>query len=320
VHSGIAVPMLVDLALLGLGAVLLYVGAEGLVKGAAGLGVAFGMRPVVVGLTIVAYATSMPELAVSAAAALRGSSAIALGNVVGSNIANIGLVLGLATLIAPARERAALTRGALPSLALTTVVTPLLMMNGVIGRLEGVLLLAGAAAFTFLTVRGAGRTSTAEDAGEKPKSKLWLVGLTLGGLALLVGGGEVFVRGAVGVAEDLGMSERVVGLTIVAVGTSLPELAASVVGALRGHTAMIVGNVIGSNIFNVLFILGATGTIRPIGGSIFDMRLELLALAVAVVLALLFLRGGRPLVRLEGAVLVAGYAGFLIALALGVTL
>lgn len=304
-----------------LGLVLLYVGAEWLVKGAAGLARAFGVRPLVVGLTVVAYGTSAPELVVSTLAALEGRGAIAVANVVGSNIANIGLILGLTALISPPVVDRALIRREVPVLVLAAVLAPLLLWNDHIGRAEALGLTLGAVLFTWWTVATAKKVppvsqfreevgeEVAEEAGTGSRPKL--AGFAVFGLAVLIGGGKVFVDGAVGLALALGMSERVVGLTIVAVGTSLPELAASVIAALRGHPAIAIGNVVGSNIFNMLLILGASGLIRP-----FDVSFEALRVDAYVMIAFslgvaVLLRSERRISRAEGGVLLAAYGGYL---------
>lgn len=314
-------PVILDLLRLGAGAVLLYLGAEWLVKGAAGLALALRMAPSVVGATIVAYSTSAPELTVSVAAALDRRSAIALGNVIGSNIANLGLILGVTALIAPPRVGRGLIRRELPALAASAVLPVLLLRGGVISRLEGVALLLGAGAFSVWMLRaqrtGNAEPSSAPRAGEPPKRKLALAALALVGLAALVGGGKVFVDGAVALARAVGMSERTVGLTIVAVGTSLPELAASIVAALRGHSDLAIGNVVGSNIFNVLLILGATAVVHPVEGSLSALELDLAVLGAMTLAAVIMLRTGRVVRRWEGALLVTGYAVFIVALAAG---
>jgi cation:H+ antiporter len=319
--------MLLDLGMLVIGIVLLYFGAEWLVEGSAGLARSMGVRPLVVGLTVVAYGTSAPELVVSLLASLEGRSAIALGNVVGSNIANIGAILGVTALISPPRVEPTLIRRELPVLVASALLVPLFLLDGGISRLEGTLLLAGAVGFTLLTLRLAKeipvsaptlRTEVraeveAEAAtGSRPK----LVGLSGVGLVGLVAGGKLFVDGASAVALALGMSERVVGLTIVAVGTSLPEMAASVVAALRGHSSIAIGNVVGSNIFNVLLILGGAAVANPIAGTLSGLRLDMAVLMGFSLAAVLLMRGARHVSRVEGGLLVASYAAFLGVLAL----
>lgn len=250
-----------------LGAALLYFGAEWLVSGSVRLARTLGIRPLVIGLTVVAWGTSAPELVVSGAAALRGSADIALGNVIGSNLANLGLILGLTALIAPPIVDGGLVRREVPVLVGTTFLLPLLLLDGKISRTESLALLVGALLFTIWTVRQSGvvegpseeeiasralgevsRGSEGIGNGPQRAPRLPAVALAVAGLVLLVAGGTVFVDGAVGLARAVGISERVVGLTVVAVGTSLPELAASVVAALRGQSSLAIGNVVGSNI------------------------------------------------------------------------
>jgi len=312
--------MPLDLVRLPAGILLLYFGAEWLVRGSAGFAFAMGMRPLVVGLTIVAYGTSAPELVVSVAAALEGHSALALGNVVGSNIANLGLILGVTALISPPAVEKTLARREVPILVVTALLCPFLLADGWIGRVDGALLLLGAIAFTIWTLRvaapapppsaesggGEGRTSRA--------SLLRLIGLAALGLAVLLAGGKVFVDGATGVALAFGVSERLIGLTIVAIGTSLPEMAASLVAAIRGHPSIAVGNVVGSNIFNMLLILGAAGLVRPIEGSFSVIGFDVGVMVGFTLAGALLLRCERRISRLEGALLVAAYAAFLITL------
>jgi cation:H+ antiporter len=318
-----------DLVLLAGGGGLLYFGAEWLVKGAAGLATAFGMRPLVVGLTVVAYGTSAPELSVGIAAAFEGKSAIALGNSVGSNIANLGLILGLTALVSPPRVEAGLIWRELPVLVGTSLMPVLLFYDGLLGRLEAAGLVLGAAVFTVWMLRGAGgriKTGAAEAALASPQqqpaqphtSKARLVALAVIGLAVLVAGGKLFVDGAVGLARAAGMSDRVVGLTVVAIGTSLPELAASLVAAMRGHSGIAVGNVVGSNIFNVLLILGAAGLVRPMEATLGAVRLDLAVLVGMTVFGAIALRTERTIRRWEGGLLVVAYAAFLFALGRGV--
>jgi cation:H+ antiporter len=311
----------VDALRLAFGALLLYVGAESLVKGAAGLALAMRVRPFVVGVTVVAFGTSAPELTVSLAAALEGKSAITLGNVVGSNIANLGFILGATALISPPRVESTLIRREVPVLVGSALLVPLMLVDGAIGRADGTALCAFALAFTLWVLRSgrvAGDAATEAVAAAAPSrwgGKATLAVLALVGLAVLVGGGKVFVDGAVGIARHVGMSERVVGLTIVALGTSLPELAASLVAAARGHASIAVGNVVGSNIFNVLLILGVTGLVRPIEGSLATMKVDLAVMGGMTLLGAAAMRSERSVRRVEGAVLLAGYVGFLIALA-----
>ncbi|MBI2395015.1 MAG: calcium/sodium antiporter [Deltaproteobacteria bacterium] len=308
------------------GLILLYVGAEWLVKGAAGLARSFGVPALIVGLTVVGYGTSAPEMTVSVIAAFRGSSAIALGNVVGSNVANLGLILGLTALIAPPSTDGTLVKRELPLLLVTCALLPLALWDGVISRFEGLSLLGIAAAFTAWLVRDGRRSppgeeaaatmeQAAEAAGAPPgERRAWLVFYAVAGLALLVLGGETFVRGAVGVARRFAIEDRVVGLTVVAVGTSLPELATSLVAAKRGHSDLALGNVVGSNLYNVLLVLGATAAIRPVEGQLAAFQLEILVMIAMTLVGAVAMRTRRTLSRWEGAVLLSSYVAFLAAL------
>ena len=310
--------MLLNLGLLLLGGTLLYFGAEWLVRGGAGLARAFEVSPLVVGLTVISYGTSAPELAVSMLSGLDGKPQIALGNVIGSNIANIGLILGVTALIAPPRVDGSLARRELPVLLVASLALPLILVHGLAGHLVALGFVAGAIGFTYAALRWARPDAQPDDepGGDQPATanRLVLSGLAVLGLALLLGGGKVFVNGAIGLAHHFGMTERVIGLTVVAIGTSLPELAASLVAALRGHSELAIGNVIGSNIFNVLLILGATGLVAPLHGSLHAMRLDLGTMLALTVFCIWSLRRSRRVTRVEGALLTAGYCGFLVAL------
>ncbi len=317
--------MLADVALLLVGSLCLYLGAEWLVKGAAGLARAMGVTPLAVGLTVVAYGTSAPELVVSTVAAHAGQTDIALGNVIGSNIANLGLILGITALISPPHVGPTIWRRELPIALGAMLAIPLLLLDGGISRTEGVVLLGGALSFTLAALHWSGRDRAAEPIEERPSdsvrveidpvlsdSRAKLGAFAVLGLAALVIGGKVFVTGAVGMASRLGMSERVIGLTVVAVGTSLPELAASLVAALRGHSEIAVGNVLGSNIFNVLLILGATALVHPIAASLSSVRIDLSALGILTVVSVYSMRTKRRISRPEGVVFLVLYAAFVL--------
>lgn len=327
--------MLRDIAFLAFGVAALYFGAEWLVRGSAGLARSFGVSALVVGLTVVSLGTSMPELVVSAGAALEGKSDIALGNVVGSNIVNIGVILGLTAIISPPRVERGMILRELPVLFLATAAVPVFLVDGVLGRIEAALLLAGALAFTYFLIAASRRGAvehSVEDEAEileeleervlhdldlSPGARLKLGAIGLVGLGVLILGGKLFVDGAVGIASRVGMSERVIGLTVVAVGTSLPELAASLVAALRGHSDIAVGNVVGSNIFNLLLILGGAALISPIAGSLDVYALDFAVVGVMTLLAVVFLRTERVIRRWEGVLLTVIYVGYLAALIVG---
>lgn len=308
-----------DITYLLVGGLILYLGAEWLVKGSAGLAHSFGIKPLIIGLTVVAYGTSAPELAVSTAAILEDSSAIVLGNIIGSNIANIGLILGITALIAPPAVDSRLIRREIPVLLLSSAAVPLCLLDGTVSFFEGLLLTGVAVLFTVYTLFVASDSDGESLVTELPKgeSRARLAMLTVIGLALLVGGGKLFVDGAKGMALALGMSERLVGLTVVAVGTSLPELAASVVAALRGYSSLAIGNVVGSNIFNVFLILGVVSTIGPVSGQLGALQVDLYFLGGVTVVGMILMRGQRRISRAEGIVLLVGYVAFVVMASLG---
>ncbi len=303
---------------------LLYFGAEWFVGGASALALALRVPQLLVGLTVVAYGTSAPEIIVGVQAARAGHGEVALGNVVGSNIANIGLILGIAALIRPARVDEALRRRELPVLVASTMVVPLLFLDGVVSLWEagGLLLVAvGYTAWMIRAARGASRAAVegdakaageAADAAGAPKAggALRAAATAVVGLVVLLGGGNLFVEGAVSAARSLGMSDRLVGLTIVAVGTSLPELVTSVIAARRGHSDLAVGNVVGSNIFNTFLCLGAASIAGTVAAPLCTIWIDLVALFVMTGMGAAFIRTERTISRLEGGVAVALYAAF----------
>ena len=318
--------MLLDAVMFAGGLVALYFGAEWLVRGAARLARALGISAIIVGLTIVAFGTSAPELVVTVLAAGRGQSDVAVGNVVGSNIVNIGLILGLSAAMSIIRIQARLILREMPIMIAAAIGLIALGADGIISRLDGLLLFAGLIAFVLYMLRAA-RLGAAplleaefqeyeEETGMIPTGAgrgrdLLLIGA---GLVSLVIGAELLVRAAVSFARAAGVSELVIGLTIVSIGTSLPELATSVVAALRREADIAVGNVVGSNIFNVLAVLGIAPLVQPVAvaGSLYDFEMWVM-LAFSVALPILC-RSGFRLARIEGALLVVGYVAFLWAL------
>jgi cation:H+ antiporter len=309
--------MLASIGFLLLGFLLLYGGGEALVRGASNLALRFGMSPFVVGMTIVAFATSAPELAVSLQAALAGVDDIAIGNVVGSNIANIGLILGICALLTPTVVRMRLLQLDLPWLIVVSGLLVAFLLDGGLTRVGGLVFLGGLVAFIYWNIRMARVGQEEEDVRREFEGVVRpRVGasvdalLILAGLVALVGGGAAFVRGGVSLAEALGVAPALIALTVVAVGTSLPELATSIVAATRGDSDIAVGNVVGSNFFNILGILGITATIQPLqrgGITMVDMGVMLAFAAVLLPLVLVRRRIGRP----EGVVLLLGYAAYL---------
>jgi len=307
------------------GGLLLYFGAEWFVGGASALALALRVPQLLVGLTVVAYGTSAPEIIVGVEAASAGHGQVVLGNVIGSNIANIGLILGIAALVRPARVDGALRRRELPVLVASTALVPLLLVDGIVSRVEGGALLLVAVGYTAWMVHVAraasaqataridatAKVKAADAAGApKPVGSLRAMATAAVGLAVLLVGGSVFVDGAVSVAHTFGLSERLVGLTIVAVGTSLPELVTSVIAARNGHSDLAVGNVVGSNIFNVLLCLGASALAGPMSAPLHTLGFDLAALVFMTGIAAMFIRSERTISRHEGAVAVTLYVAF----------
>lgn len=298
-----------DGLMVGAGLALLFVGGEVLVRGALGLAARLGLPPVLVGLTVVGFGTSMPELLVSLDAALRGTPEIALGNVVGSNIANILLILGVAALVWPIRTGdMGLRRDLSVMLAAAVALVPVFWL-GEVGRGVGAALVAGLVLYLVAAFRGAKDI----EAPVAPPMPLWAsLGLAAAGLAGLLLGARFLVDGAVALARDWGVSEAFIGLTVVALGTSLPELATSLVAALRRQSGLAIGNVIGSNIFNVLGILGLTALVEPVpvAPRFVIVDLPVMVLVSLVLIALIRWRGGIG--RIGGMAMLSGYALYVV--------
>ncbi len=297
---------------------LLFVGGEILLRGAVGLSLRFGLSPLLIGLTVVALATSMPELVVTLTAGVQGVPDIGVGNVVGSNIANILLILGLAALLCPIERE---PKRILRDTAAMVVATGVFILLACAQRLSFVhgavmlLLLVFYLAYSYRVERRSyNEASTGleaiEEAGATPKSAWVAVALVIVGVVALGGGSELLVRGASTIARAAGISETVIGLTLVAFGTSLPELATAIVAALRGHTEVALGNVLGSNIFNILLILGALFVITPVTVAPEILNFDIWALAAATLIAVPVMLTGKHITRLEGAVFVLLYLAF----------
>ena len=305
-----------SLILLAVGVVLLFVGGEGLVRGATAIGRHFGVSSMIIGLTVVSIGTSSPELAATLAGVFRGAPAVSFGNVVGSNIANLGLVLGLTALIWPLDIAARFIRREMPIMIAVSAATFLIVIDGVIGRTEGlVFLLALAAYLRYLLATSEKPEVQAEfdRAYGQGQRGIWssILAVVLG-IGLLVLGADLLIRGAVGLARSIGVSERVIGLTMVAFGTSLPELASCVVAAIRREGDLVLGNLIGSNIFNILFILGTTATVQPFLVETRAVWPDLIAMMAVSLLAWFLLHTGRRLGRREGLLLMSIYFGYLV--------
>lgn len=326
------VPMtLLTALMLAAGLVLLVGGAEGLVRGGSGLARAAGISPVVVGLTVVAFGTSAPELAVTVGGARSGAAGIAVGNVLGSNIFNVLVILGLSAVVAGLVVHQRIVRLDVPLVVGVTAVAWAFAADGSVGRVEGAALAAAAVAYSVAVYVAARRERpgiaaeyaeafappTPEPSGWR---RTWLpAGLVVAGLAALVAGAELLVGAATDVAEALGVSDLVIGLTVVAAGTSMPELATSVVAAARGERDIAVGNIVGSNLFNLLAVLGVAALIAPDGVAVADeaLALDFPVAFAAVLLALPLLAAGMLLSRLDGALLLVCFALYATVLALG---
>ena len=299
-----------------LGLALLYFGGEQLVRAAASLALRLGLSPLVVGLTVVAMGTSMPELVVSLDAALGGANDIAVGNVVGSNIANLALVLGMCALLSGTKIQATLVKFDGPVALFVALVMLELLRDGIISRLEGVTLLIGLVAYVAVTsMLGPHESKQVQDefAGAVPliQTSLRTTLLRLaGGIIGLAAGGHFLVVSAVDLATSWGLSQAVIGITVVAIGTSLPEMATTLIAASRGQNDMAVGNLIGSNIFNTLGILGTTALVQPLTRG--DIGWDSLWIMVAFTATLIpMMYTGLRVSRFEGAALVSAYIGYL---------
>lgn len=305
------------------GLVLLVAGAEVLVRGAAKLAAQFGISPLIIGLTVVAFGTSAPETAVSVQAAVNGSGDIAIGNVVGSNIANVLLILGLTALVTPLVVSRQLIRLDVPIMIGASLVTFALAWDGELSRLDGALLFSAVVVYTLFLIISS-RRDTATDTNDefakefgldtpaKPHAGLINACLVLGGLVLLVVGSNFLVEGAVSLARALGLSELVIGLTVIAIGTSLPELATSIMAAFRGERDIAVGNIVGSNIFNLLCVLGLASLVSPQAIAVSPNALAFdfpVMIAVAIACLPIFF-AGYTINRWEGLLFLAYYVAY----------
>ena len=305
------------------GLVMLVGGAELLVRGGSHIALALRVPVLIVGLTLVAFGTSAPELSVSVTAALKASTDMSLANVNGSNIANVALVLGLAALVSPLRVDRRLMRREIPTLLVLSLAVPLMCLDGAITAVDGMLLIFGGLFYNAWLVRDAMKQRDAYDPEEDFDVDLGEtkagrdIAMLVGGLVILVFGADQFIVGATEVAQLFGMSDRVIGLTVIALGTSAPEVATSVVSAYRGESDLALGNAIGSNILNIAMVLGVTACIEPIRLSNNDAFLDMgLSFGAALLLIPIVLRGSGRMGRVDGAVMVLAYLGYVLMTAL----
>lgn len=308
--------IVLNVLLLFLGVALLTAGGEALIRGSLAAGKRLGVSPLLSGLLIVGFGTSAPELVVSIDAAVNGRPDIAIGNVVGSNIGNVLLILGICALITPLAVRPLALRRDAVTVVLASVLFLILVGGSALNRADAAIFLLALLAYltwAYLTECSYSappaelHRAEAEELSGVPKSVLWTVAAVISGLALLIGGSHVLLTGAVGIAEQFRVSEAVIGLTLVAVGTSLPELSISVIAAIRRHADVAVGNILGSNIFNLLGILGLSALLQPLPVHARILQFDQWVMLGAALLLMLFLFTGRRLSRTEGGLLLIGY-------------
>ncbi|MCS6241007.1 calcium/sodium antiporter [Shewanella baltica] len=302
--------MLITLSIIG-GFIILTLGAEALVRGASAIALRLGITPLIIGLTIVAFGTSAPELAVSVKSALAGNSGIALGNVIGSNIANIGLILAITALIRPIQVQSQVVKRDIPLMILASMLFWGLLLDGELSLIDGVVLLSLLVGYLTFSYISSKNSKNEEEIEAGPNNPLLSGLFILVGISMLVGGGILFVNGAVDLAKTFGVSEVIIGLTIVAIGTSMPELVTSVIAALKGQSDIAIGNVVGSNLFNILGILGVTAIVHPVSSLGFQPFDFMVMLALAIVI-LPFAWTGLRIGRREGSVLLLTYLGYMV--------
>ena len=310
--------MIFQLLLLILGFVFLVKGSDWFVDGAAGIATKFGIPQLIVGLTIVAMGTSAPEAAVSITAAMNGSADITIGNIVGSNILNVLIILGLSAVVFPLTVDKDTIKFDIPVTIFATLLLIFLGKDGNITRIDGIILLVVFVTYLLILIRKAKKSQaqnteivSEENADEKPKSMIMLLVMILGGLAMVILGSRFVVISASFIARIFGLSERFIGLTIVALGTSLPELFTSVVAASKKNCDIAIGNIIGSNLFNILFVVGLSSLIIPVPfASAF--RIDSLIALVSVVALLLFCLPKKRLSRFAGAIFLLAYVAYFV--------
>lgn len=307
--------VLIQLVLLVVGFVMLVKGADWFVDGASKVAEKFGIPQLVIGLTIVAMGTSLPEAAVSTSAALKGSAEITIGNVVGSNIMNILLILGITSVISPLAVQASTVKYEIPMvIAATALLAGIGLLDGTVGRMDGIILLAGMLVYLLyllrMSLKGQAVIEETEKPGKNEKLIKLIVLIVVGGV-MIVWGSDITVDAATNLARIFGMSERLIGLTIVAFGTSLPELVTSATAAIKKKADIAVGNIIGSNLFNILFVVGITSVITPVIYASDFLVDTIVCLATVVLLWLCVLRKHK-LMRHGGVILLVCYAGYFI--------
>lgn len=310
-QRGIFMEMLISILLLVIGFVFLVKGADFFVDGAASIASKLGIPELVIGLTIVAMGTSAPEAAVSIAAAFRGSADITVGNIIGSNVLNTLIILGLSSVIIPLAVKKSTIKYDIPFMIAISVIFLLLGMDNTISHIDGVILSALFIAYlSYMFVCARNGVSDVEEVDSSAKNAWQILLLTVGGLALIIAGSNFAVDGATRIARAIGISERFIGLTIVALGTSLPELFTSVSAAHRGNADIAIGNIVGSNIFNILFVIGISALVIPVPFSATFTIDCLVAIAASVLLLLLSFN--KRISRIGGATMLLCYAAYFV--------
>ncbi|MFW0797115.1 calcium/sodium antiporter [Gordonia sp. CPCC 205515] len=310
---------MVEYVLLVAGLAVLVLGAEWVVRGGSAIAARLGVSPLLVGLTVVSLGTSLPELAIGIDSALNDAGPLAVGNVAGTNIVNILLILGLSAAMVPLALRPQTIRIDLPVMVGSALLLWVLAANGTLSRLDGLILLVVAIVYTATVIRleisgTPDPVMESEAVEEVPQiGSMWVRSLQLvAGLAVIIVGADWLVDGAVTVAGDLGVSEAVIGLTVVAIGTSAPELVTTIVSTIRGNRDLAIGNLIGSSTYNIAFILGATALVRPLEVTSELVRIDLPLMAAATLLCVPVFVTGRKVTRVEGGLFVALYVAYLV--------
>lgn len=296
---------------------MLYAGAEGLVRGSSSLALRIGIAPLVVGLIVVSLGTSSPELVVSLKAALEGNGNISLGNVVGSNIANIALILGVAAIIRPMKVLAQVVKREIPIMIFVSLILVLFLIDHQISFIEGIVFSIGIVVYSFISVYLAKKENNklieeefVEGISKKPLNKWLAIVFIIAGLSLLIFGANLFLEAAVEIAKIFGLSQAVIGLTIIAIGTSLPELVTSAVASFKNEADIAIGNAVGSNIFNIFLILGITAIVIPINAEEIS-GVDIIVMLITAVIILPLSWTGFVLKRWEGVLLLTGYLVYL---------
>ncbi|MDC0357502.1 calcium/sodium antiporter [Oligoflexia bacterium] len=309
--------MLVECALLIVGFFVLVLGAEILVRGARDIAKSFGISTLIVGLTVVAFGTSAPELFVSLTAAFHGNADVAVGNIIGSNLFNVLIIIGLAALIAPVHIASAIVKREMPIMLFSLALFVLFSIDLKISHLEGGILFAGIIAYLALSYKAVKKGKAALIAIDEPNQEqtharktVWNVAFVLAGFVGLVLGANLIVDNATIIARHFGVSDLVIGITLVAIGTSLPELATTIIAALRGEPDLAVGNAIGSNIFNVFCVIGLTGAITPLSVNPAALNFDLLFMLIAL-LCVWPLMLSRRMGRVKGTIMLVAYFGYI---------